>query len=97
MSIRWVLRQITPRAHAGKEAQRAEERLPQIEGLPPKPPQYLPWLVALFPESDKVKPLLRASQKAKDEEAARLAAQPQMSAEVQAAAYNPNRSDSVTR
>src|SRR6185369_13335978 len=54
-------------------AQQAEERVPQVEGLPPKPPQYLPWLVALFPESDKVKPLLRASQKAKEEEATRLA------------------------
>jgi hypothetical protein len=57
-------------------AQQAEERLPQIEGLPPKPPQYLPWIVALFPESDKVKPLLKASQKAKEEEAARLAQAP---------------------
>jgi outer membrane protein assembly factor BamD (BamD/ComL family) len=66
-------------------AQQAEERLPQIEGLPPKPPQYLPWLVALFPESDKVKPLLRASQKAKEEQATQLAQAPVSSG----AEYNP--------
>jgi TolA-binding protein len=59
-------------------AQRAEERVSQIAGLPPKPAQQLPWLVALFPESDKVKPLLKASQKAEEEAAAetQLAAQP---------------------
>lgn len=49
-------------------AAKANERIPQIAGLPPTPPQYLPWLVAMFPESDKVKPLLQASQKAQEEE-----------------------------
>lgn len=54
-------------------AQRAEERVGQIAGLPPVPPQQLPWLVALFPESDKVQPLLKASEEAKAQEAAQLA------------------------
>jgi len=54
-------------------AQRAEERIGQIAGLPPVPVQQLPWLVALFPESDKVKPLLKATQEA--QEAAQVAAQ----------------------
>jgi outer membrane protein assembly factor BamD (BamD/ComL family) len=43
-------------------ASRAEERIVQITGLPPKPPQQLPWLVAMFPESDKLKPILKAAQ-----------------------------------
>ncbi len=43
-------------------AQRAESRASEITGLPPVPSQPLPWLVALFPESDKVKPLLAASE-----------------------------------
>lgn len=42
-------------------AQQARQRLAQIAGLPPVPPRPLPWLVALFPESDKVKPLLKAA------------------------------------
>ena len=32
----------------------------------PVPEQQLPWLVALFPESDKVKPLLKATQQAQE-------------------------------
>ena len=56
-------------------AQRAEERIGQIAGLPPKPAQQLPWLVALFPESDKAKPLLKATQQAQAE--TQIAAQPQ--------------------
>jgi outer membrane protein assembly factor BamD (BamD/ComL family) len=58
-------------------AQRSEERVGQIAGLPPKPEQELPWLVALFPESDKVKPLLKATQQAQAEAEAQIAAQPQ--------------------
>src|SRR5262245_25801695 len=58
-------------------AQRAEERVGQIAGLPPKPAQQLPWLVALFPESDKVKPLLRATQQAQAQAETQIAAQPQ--------------------
>ena len=54
-------------------AQKAEERTGQIAGLPPKPPQQLPWLVALFPESDKVKPLLKATQQIEAEQAAEYA------------------------
>ena len=46
----------------------------QIAGLPPKPEQQLPWLVALFPESDKVKPLLEATQQAQAEAQSRGAA-----------------------
>jgi outer membrane protein assembly factor BamD (BamD/ComL family) len=59
-------------------AMRAEERVGQIAGLPPKPAQQLPWLVALFPESDKVKPLLRATQQAQahPEPESQIAAQP---------------------
>jgi hypothetical protein len=54
-------------------AQKAEERIGRIAGLPPVPPQPLPWLIAILPESDKVKPLLKASQKAQAEEAAQIA------------------------
>jgi hypothetical protein len=60
-------------------AQRAEERIGQIAGLPPVPPQQLPWLVNLLPQSDKLKPLIAASEKAKTAEAeaaARTAAVP---------------------
>ncbi|HUE74312.1 MAG TPA: outer membrane protein assembly factor BamD [Pirellulaceae bacterium] len=39
-------------------AEKAEERLRQIQGLPPVPPQRLPWLTKLFPTADKVKPIL---------------------------------------
>jgi outer membrane protein assembly factor BamD (BamD/ComL family) len=42
-------------------AEQAGQRMAQIAGLPPVPPRPLPWLVALFPESDKVKPLLKAA------------------------------------
>ena len=58
-------------------AQKSEQRVGQIAGLPPKPEQELPWLVALFPESDKVKPLLKATQQAQAEAEAQIAAQPQ--------------------
>lgn len=68
-------------------AEKANARIPQIASLPPTPPQYLPWLVAMFPESDKVKPLINASKKAQEEEQARLAAQPVMTPEVQQATY----------
>jgi outer membrane protein assembly factor BamD (BamD/ComL family) len=57
-------------------AQRAEERIGRIAGLPPKPTQMLPWLVALFPESDKVKPLLKATQQAQPPPETQLAEQP---------------------
>lgn len=58
-------------------AARADERIGQIAGLPPKPAQQLPWLVALFPESDKVKPLLKATQQAEAPVETQVAAQPQ--------------------
>jgi outer membrane protein assembly factor BamD (BamD/ComL family) len=48
-------------------AQQSQERIGQIAGLPPKPQQQLPWLVAMFPESDKVKPLLKATQQAQQQ------------------------------
>jgi hypothetical protein len=60
-------------------AERAHERIAQISGLPPKPAQQLPWLVALFPESDKVKPLLKATQTPAPDvnrEETRIASQP---------------------
>jgi outer membrane protein assembly factor BamD (BamD/ComL family) len=63
-------------------AQRAEERIAQIAPLPPIPAQQLPWLVNLLPESDKVKPIIAASEKIRQqeaEEAAQLASQPQYS------------------
>jgi len=60
-------------AHAG-------QRLEQIAGLPPVPPRPLPWLVALFPESDKVKPLLKAATPpTADPSAAQAAASPEAS------------------
>jgi outer membrane protein assembly factor BamD (BamD/ComL family) len=40
----------------------SHERIAEIGGLPPVPPQRLEWLVKLFPESDDVKPLLEATQ-----------------------------------
>jgi outer membrane protein assembly factor BamD (BamD/ComL family) len=58
-------------------AQRAEERVGQIAGLPPKPEQQLPWLVALFPESDKIKPILEATQLPQGQGETQIAAQPQ--------------------
>ncbi|MBW8884151.1 MAG: hypothetical protein JF612_05105, partial [Planctomycetia bacterium] len=64
-------------------ATKSEERIGQIAGLPPVPPQKLPWLIAILPESDKVKPLLKASQKAQAEHAATQVAQAPED-------YNPN-------
>ena len=49
-------------------AQKSSERIGQIAGLPAKPAQVAPWVVALFPESDKVKPLLAKSQKIREQE-----------------------------
>jgi outer membrane protein assembly factor BamD (BamD/ComL family) len=63
-------------------AQKSEERIGQIAGLPPVPPKPLPWLIAILPESDKVKPLLRASQKAQAEQATQVAQAPEQ--------YNPS-------
>lgn len=63
-------------------AQRSEERIGQIAGLPPVPPQALPWLIAILPESDKVKPLLKASQQAQAEQATQVAQAPEQ--------YNPS-------
>jgi outer membrane protein assembly factor BamD (BamD/ComL family) len=68
---------ITHDFHDTPLAQKSEERIGQIAGLPPKPAQQLPWLVALFPESDKVKPLLKATQQAQAQEEIQLASQPQ--------------------
>jgi outer membrane protein assembly factor BamD (BamD/ComL family) len=56
-------------------AQKAQERLGQIAGLPPIPPQRAQWLVNLFPESDKVKPLLQATEEVRLAEAQRAAAE----------------------
>ncbi|HYM86225.1 MAG TPA: hypothetical protein VET30_05755, partial [Pseudoxanthomonas sp.] len=52
-------------------AQRAQERIGQIAGLPPVPPQRAQWLVNLFPESDPVKPLLEATEEVRLAEAQR--------------------------
>jgi outer membrane protein assembly factor BamD (BamD/ComL family) len=49
-------------------AQRAQERMGQIAGLPPEPAQVAPWIVGLFPESDKVKPLLAATAKIREQQ-----------------------------
>jgi TolA-binding protein len=57
-------------------AKTADERITQVAGLPPVPAKQLPWLIALFPESDKVKPLIEATKRLEEEEAAQLAAQP---------------------
>lgn len=57
-------------------AERAERRIGQIAGLAPVPPQRLPWLVALFPESDKVKPLLDATRQIEAEGETQIATQP---------------------
>jgi len=58
-------------------AQRASDRIGQIAALPQKPAQVAPWLVALFPEADKVKPLLEATQREQSQgEAATVAQQP---------------------
>ena len=47
----------------------ARQRIEQTGDLPPVPPQQLPWLVALFPKSDKLKGVIAASEKIKQEEA----------------------------
>ena len=62
-------------------AQKSEERIGQIAGLPPVPPQALPWLIAILPESDKVKPLLKASQQAQAQQETQVAQAPEQ--------YNP--------
>lgn len=54
-------------------AQRSQERIGQIAGLPAVPPQQAQFLVNLLPESDKIKPLIAASQKAQQEEMERAA------------------------
>jgi outer membrane protein assembly factor BamD (BamD/ComL family) len=70
-------------------AQKAGERIAQIGGLPPKPAQVAPWVVALFPESDKVKPLLAATEKVKAQQAAEYATAENRNLEDRSAA-NPN-------
>jgi outer membrane protein assembly factor BamD (BamD/ComL family) len=70
-------------------AQKSEDRIGQIAGLPPVPAQKLPWLIAILPESDKVKPLLKASQKAQAEQAAQVARAPED--------YNPNQPPTMQR
>src|SRR5204863_8308808 len=50
----------------------------------------LPWLIAILPESDKVKPLLRASKKAQAEQAAQVAQAQQADVVQASAAMNPN-------
>jgi outer membrane protein assembly factor BamD (BamD/ComL family) len=42
-------------------SEKAQQRLEQIQGLPPVPPPQLPWLIGLFPQSDKVKPIIEAA------------------------------------
>jgi outer membrane protein assembly factor BamD (BamD/ComL family) len=54
-------------------AQVAQERMGQIAGLPPVPPQRAQWLVNLFPEADPVKPLLEATEEMRLAEAQRSA------------------------
>jgi outer membrane protein assembly factor BamD (BamD/ComL family) len=56
-------------------AQVAQERIGQIAGLPPVPPQRAQWLVNLFPEADPVKPLLDATERVRQEETAIAAEQ----------------------
>jgi outer membrane protein assembly factor BamD (BamD/ComL family) len=52
-------------------AAKAQERAGQIAGLPPVPPQRAQWLVNLLPETDKVKPLLEATEQERLAEAQR--------------------------
>jgi outer membrane protein assembly factor BamD (BamD/ComL family) len=54
-------------------AMKAEERVGQIAGLPPVPPQPAQWLVDLLPETDKVKPLLDATEQIRLAKAQRAA------------------------
>lgn len=70
-------------------AQTAERRVSEIAGLPPVPAQPLPWLVSLFPESDKVKPLLEATRQQQAEQQAVVTASPESGGNVQAASYLP--------
>lgn len=42
-------------------AQKAENRLAAIQGRPAVPVQQAPWLVKLFPEPDKIKPVVEAA------------------------------------
>ena len=51
-------------------AAKAQERAGQIAGLPPVPPQRAQWLVDLLPETDKVKPLLEATARERQQETA---------------------------
>jgi outer membrane protein assembly factor BamD (BamD/ComL family) len=67
----------------------ANDRIAQITGLPPVPPQKMQWLVNLFPESDDVKPLIDASLQEEAGEAAQIAADSNENLEQQAAA-NPS-------
>ena len=46
-------------------AEKARTRIPEIQPLPPVPPQKLPWLVQMLPESDDIKPLVQAAAKDK--------------------------------
>ena len=65
-------------------AAQAQERIGQIAGKPPVPPQRLAWLVNLFPESDDVKPLLEASQQPEAAEATQVATEPAQPTDTQA-------------
>jgi len=56
-------------------ARQAEQRIEKTAGLPPVPPQKLPWLVNLLPQSDKVKPLLAANQQAETDAAGAASAE----------------------
>ncbi len=56
-------------------AAKAQERATQIADLPGVPDQALPWLVAMFPESDPVKPLIEATERARQQETAIAAGQ----------------------
>jgi TolA-binding protein len=60
-------------------ASKARERIAQMAGKPPVPPQQMQWLVNLFPEHDEVKPLLKATEEYRQQEAERgtAIAQPQ--------------------
>ena len=46
-------------------AQKSEDRLAAIQGRPAVPVQQAPWLVQLFPEPDKIKPVVEAAAKNK--------------------------------
>lgn len=42
-------------------AEKAQKRLGEIQNLPSAPPQYVPWLVDLFPKRDKVQNLVESA------------------------------------